>query len=168
MTDEQKREILRQARETLSRPVPQFVPRGDEDAESREWKAGCLQHRRPVREPEREPEPVRLTDTERAHARMAHVRGEIARAIGEEHALIVEIIGETLAHAQRQFEKLLSDQKRAAEAELTLKLTEMRLEIVAKMTATIESMQRVLRGEADRDGVIDLPSWPARSTTKAN
>jgi hypothetical protein len=145
MTDEERQRIIAEARRNIEPSV--FPPR---EAPAREWRAEPV-----VRLRRREPEG--RTDAARAQDWAAHVRSEVANAIAAEHEFMIETLGEVLAHERSEFEKLLGDQRRAHEAELTAKIADLRLDLIGRMTATIEQMQRTLRGDADRSGhVLDL------------
>jgi hypothetical protein len=80
------------------------------------------------------------------------LRAEIADAIREERAFMVELIGMSIG-------ELLREDREQLEREWKAKLLELRCDLTERMCSTLEALRKAA---ADHGVVTDLPKWPSK------
>jgi hypothetical protein len=110
--DDEKRRIMQQARAHAANRT-EYLPR-DVDAIATAWRTS-----KPTPEPDEKPLWYRTTETERRadHSRQwsDYVKSEIGNAIGAEHELLIETMGEVTANERANTDQLLAEQRLAIE-----------------------------------------------------
>jgi hypothetical protein len=115
-TENERKQILAQARAHLEKPTPKFTPRDDA---GEPWRRAEPRFTETEPEPEPEPEYRRLTDAEKAaqcsQSWSRYLKAEIGAAIDTQHALVIEMLGELVANERNNVEQLLDEQRRTIE-----------------------------------------------------
>jgi hypothetical protein len=153
MTDEEREQILREARENMRlRNFPDAAnvysepPRRSETTERREWRTPEPQPEPPKRKPELNTDVARQAQSDASWNAWADAK--IADAVAAERALVLEVVGQAVGE---MLEQEREEQKRA----LRLEASDLKLELTQLRTLLAE--YRALFVTGDRSA-LDLPN----------
>jgi hypothetical protein len=96
------------------------------------------------------PKPVerKLTEHQRDEAWREWLAAELQKECELMGKTVGEFVADLLEKQRAEFKALLADQRKGIEAECVTKISELKLDLITRMTNTLEAMQRVL-GAAD-------------------
>jgi hypothetical protein len=160
MTEDEKREILRQARENVARLQEQFpygAPRHDIlERRIPELKARC-EPKKPPHYHETDYMRARRLQAEHDAAWNAWFDARLEECVGDERDFMIEAVGIALGETVEDLKDEMDELRKEAAAALSDEVRKLRTEL-CELSAMLAELQRLIA--AERAKVLDLPPLP--------